>query len=69
VPQSFVNLGLGASSIQLFASGIYGLAKLIFTIVLIVCFADSLGRRRFSLWTYVVLSVSMCYVGRLSIVQ
>ena len=62
-PQIFANLGLGSSSIQLFGTGIYGLAKLIATIVFIVFVADSFGRRRSLLCSSVVLSVCMFYVG------
>lgn len=48
---------------QLFATGIYGLAKLVFTIVFIVFLSDSLGRRKSLIYSSVVLSLCMLYVG------
>jgi sugar porter (SP) family MFS transporter len=62
-PQIFRNLGLTGSSVSLFATGIYGVVKLVAVIVFLVFIADSLGRRRSLLWTSVAQGLCMLYIG------
>jgi hypothetical protein len=56
-------LGLTGSSVSLFATGIYGVVKLVAVIVFLVFIADSLGRRRSLLWTSVAQGLCMLYIG------
>jgi hypothetical protein len=50
----FKSVGLSESSVGLFATGIYGIVKLVSCFVFIFFVTDSLGRRRSLLWTGVV---------------
>jgi hypothetical protein len=53
-PEIFKSVGLSESSVGLFATGIYGIVKLISCFIFIFFVTDSLGRRRSLLWTGVV---------------
>lgn len=48
---------------ELFATGIYGLVKLIGVAVFLVLVADSLGRRRSLIWTGIAQGLAMLYIG------
>lgn len=48
---------------ELFATGIYGLVKLIGVAVFLVFVADSLGRRRSLIWTGIAQACAMLYIG------
>lgn len=62
-PQIFKNLGITGNSTNLFATGIYGIVKMVACATFLVFVADSLGRRRSLLCTSVVQGLSMLYVG------
>lgn len=47
----------------LFATGIYGVVKLVAITVFLLFVADSLGRRRSLLWTSIAQSLCMLYIG------
>jgi hypothetical protein len=53
-PEIFKSFGLSESSVGLFATGIYGIVKLVSCFIFIFFVTDSLGRRRSLLWTGVV---------------
>lgn len=48
------SVGLSGPSIGLFATGIYGIVKMIACAIFIVFVSDSLGRRKSLLWTAIV---------------
>jgi len=62
-PQIFENLGLNGTESGLFATGVYGIVKMVMCFCFLVFAADSLGRRRSLLWTSVAMAASMMYVG------
>lgn len=45
------------------ATGIYGLLKLCSCATYLIFFADSLGRRKSTLWTAIALACVMVYIG------
>jgi len=62
-PQIFKNLGLSGTSVGLFATGIYGVIKMLMCGLFLIFAADSLGRRKSLLWTSIAMGLSMMYVG------
>lgn len=62
-PTIFASVGLSGSSVGLFATGIYGIVKMISCAVFIFFVTDSLGRRKSLLWTGLVQGVALFYVG------
>ncbi|KAI8284287.1 hypothetical protein K4K56_010207 [Colletotrichum sp. SAR 10_98] len=62
-PQIFATLGVEGTENELFATGIYGLVKLITVLVFLIFVADSLGRRKSLLWTGIGQALTMLYVG------
>nr|OQO19490.1 hypothetical protein B0A51_11536 [Rachicladosporium sp. CCFEE 5018] len=62
-PQIFKNLGLNGTESGLFATGIYGVVKMVMCACFLVFAADSLGRRRSLLWTSIAMGSAMLYVG------
>ncbi|GKT47530.1 putative quinate permease [Colletotrichum spaethianum] len=62
-PQIFASLGVEGTQNELFATGIYGLVKLIAVAVFLLFVADSLGRRRSLLWTGIGQGSTMLYIG------
>lgn len=62
-PMIFQQLGLKGDSVSLFATGIYGLVKMIACAVFLLLAADSLGRRRSLLWTSIAQGAAMLYIG------
>lgn len=62
-PTIFENLGINGTSTNLFATGVYGIVKLVACLIFIIFAADSLGRRRALLITAVIQALSMLYVG------
>ncbi|KAJ5709971.1 hypothetical protein N7493_009563 [Penicillium malachiteum] len=62
-PQIFKNLGVTGNATNLFATGVYGIVKMISCGVFLVFVADSLGRRRSLLWTSVAQGLAMLYIG------
>ena len=51
------------TSVQLFATGVYGIVKTVGCFIFLVFLADSLGRRRSLLWTSAAQAISMYIVG------
>ncbi|KNG82378.1 sugar transporter [Aspergillus nomiae NRRL 13137] len=62
-PQIFKNLGITGNTTGLFATGVYGIVKMVACAVFLVFVADSLGRRRSLLWTSVAQGLAMLYIG------
>jgi sugar porter (SP) family MFS transporter len=62
-PQIFQNLGLVGKSTGLFATGIYGVVKMVACAAFLLFAADSLGRRRSLLWTSIAQGSAMMYIG------
>jgi hypothetical protein len=51
------------TDVQLFATGVYGIVKVVGCFIFLVFVADSLGRRRSLLWTSAAQAISMYIVG------
>jgi sugar porter (SP) family MFS transporter len=62
-PQIFKNLGIQGTSTGLFATGIYGVVKMVTCAAFLLFAADSLGRRRSLLWTSIAQGTAMMYIG------
>lgn len=62
-PQISKNLGLNGTQAGLFAASVYGIVKMTMCACFLVLAADSLGRRRFGLWTSIATELAMLYVG------
>lgn len=62
-PQIFQNLGVKGNATNLFATGIYGIVKMVSCAAFLIFVADSLGRRRSLLWTSVAQALAMLYIG------
>ncbi|KAF1941284.1 quinate permease [Clathrospora elynae] len=62
-PQIFSALGLKGNVNKLFATGIYGIVKMVSCLAFLIFAADSLGRRRSLLWTSIAQGLAMYYIG------
>ncbi|CAG8959417.1 hypothetical protein HYFRA_00001315 [Hymenoscyphus fraxineus] len=62
-PQIFANLGIRKEQQGLFATGIYGVVKMVTCAVFLLVAADSLGRRRSLLWTSIAQGLAMFVIG------
>ncbi|KAJ5763962.1 hypothetical protein N7533_002643 [Penicillium manginii] len=62
-PQIFKNLGIVGTATNLFATGVYGIVKMVSCGVFLIFVADSLGRRRSLLWTSIAQGLAMLYIG------
>lgn len=62
-PQIFRALGLEGNEVKLFATGIYGIVKMVGCLCFLIFAADSLGRRRSLLWTSIAQGLAMYYIG------
>ncbi|KAH8205185.1 hypothetical protein TruAng_000597 [Truncatella angustata] len=62
-PQMFQSLGMNSTESSLFATGIYGVVKVVACLAFLIFAADSLGRRKSLLWTSIALSISMFVIG------
>lgn len=62
-PQIFKSLGLAGNDVKLFATGIYGVVKMVGCLAFLIFAVDSLGRRRSLLWTSIAQGCAMFYVG------
>lgn len=62
-PQIFENLGLDGTTSSLFATGVYGIVKMVTCAAFLLFVADSLGRRRSLLWTSIAQGIAMFYIG------
>lgn len=62
-PTIFVNLGVTGTNTSLFATGIYGLIKVLSCAIFLITAADSLGRRKSLLWTSIAQGACMFIIG------
>ncbi|KAF4534912.1 Quinate permease [Lasiodiplodia theobromae] len=62
-PQIFRSLGIPSAETGLFATGIYGIVKMVTCACFLLFVADSLGRRRSLLWTSIAQGACMYYIG------
>lgn len=62
-PQIFKALGLEGNEVKLFATGIYGIVKMVACLCFLIFAVDSLGRRRSLLWTSIAQGLAMFYIG------
>lgn len=62
-PQIFQALGMTGTTVSLFATGVYGIVKVVGCALFLVFCADSLGRRRSLLWTSVAQALTMYIIG------
>jgi hypothetical protein len=59
----FQTLGMNGTQSSLFATGIYGVVKVVACLAFLIFAADSLGRRMSLLWTSIALSICMFIIG------
>lgn len=62
-PVIFSNLGITGTAQSLFATGVYGIVKMVSCIIFIVFLADTLGRKWSFIWTGVFMGIVMFYLG------
>ncbi|PQE08951.1 quinate permease protein [Rutstroemia sp. NJR-2017a WRK4] len=62
-PKIFQNLGIDSATSGLFATGIYGVVKMVTCAAFLLLAADSLGRRRSLLWTSIAQGTAMFVIG------
>ncbi|KAF1958909.1 general substrate transporter [Byssothecium circinans] len=62
-PLIFKALGIVGINTPLFATGIYGVVKMVACAAFLLFAADSLGRRRSLLWTSIAQGLAMFYIG------
>ncbi|UZP42266.1 hypothetical protein NXS19_010082 [Fusarium pseudograminearum] len=62
-PQIFQSLGMTGTTVSLFATGVYGIVKVLGCATFLIFFADSLGRRRSLLWTSAAQFLAMYIIG------
>lgn len=54
---------MSGTAVQLFATGVYGIVKVVGCFIFLVFAADSLGRRWSLLWTSAAQAIAMYIVG------
>ncbi|KAF3159385.1 hypothetical protein TWF788_003794 [Orbilia oligospora] len=59
----FNNLGITGTQNGLFATGIYGIVKMVSCFCFLLVAVDSLGRRRSLIWTSIGMGICMFYIG------
>jgi hypothetical protein len=62
-PQIFQSLGMTGTTVSLFATGVYGIVKVLGCATFLIFCADSLGRRRSLLWTSAAQAFTMYIIG------
>jgi hypothetical protein len=62
-PVIFEDLGLPSATSSLFATGVYGVVKMVTCGAFLLLAADSLGRRRSLLWTSIAQALAMFVIG------
>jgi len=62
-PTIFTDLGVTGNANSLFATGVYGIVKMVSCFLFLVFLADSLGRKRSFIWTGIAMGVAMFYLG------
>lgn len=66
-PMIFRDLGLSSTTTALFAQGIYGVVKVVTCLIFIFFLADSLGRRMSFIWSGILQSFCMLFLGFVSL--
>jgi hypothetical protein len=66
-PKLFESLGLGSTTTALFAQGVYGIVKVVSCLIFVFFLADTLGRRISLMWSGMVQSFAMFFVGFVSL--
>lgn len=62
-PNIFTDLGVTGNANSLFATGVYGIVKMVSCFLFLVFLADTLGRKRSFIWTGVAMGIAMYYIG------
>jgi hypothetical protein len=62
-PTIFTDLGVTGNTNSLFATGVYGIVKMVSCGLFLFFLADSLGRKRSFIWTGIAMGVAMFYLG------
>ena len=62
-PLIFSALGVVGNANSLFATGVYGIVKMVSCFLFLVFLADSLGRKKSLLWTAIGMGIAMFYIG------
>ncbi|ORY71176.1 general substrate transporter [Pseudomassariella vexata] len=62
-PQIFQAMGIGGTDNPLFATGVYGIVKVVACLAFLIFAADSLGRRKSLLWTSIAQAICMFIIG------
>jgi hypothetical protein len=62
-PTIFTDLGITGNANSLFATGIYGIVKMVSCGLFLIFLADSLGRKKSFIWTGAVMAIMMFYLG------
>ncbi|KAI9659319.1 MAG: hypothetical protein M1821_001577 [Bathelium mastoideum] len=62
-PTIFTDLGVTGNANSLFATGIYGIVKMVSCALFLAFLADTLGRKKSFLWTGIAMGIAMFYLG------
>jgi len=62
-PTIFADLGLSSNTTSLFATGVYGIVKMVSCGLFLIFLADTLGRKLSFVWTGVFMGIMMFYLG------
>lgn len=62
-PLMFQNMGIDKRGAGLFATGIYGVVKVVSCTIFLLFMADTIGRRRSLLWTSIGQGICMFFIG------
>jgi hypothetical protein len=62
-PLIFEDLGISSTTSSLFATGVYGIVKMVTCGAFLLLAADSLGRRKSLLWTSIAQGLAMFVIG------
>ncbi|MCJ1306859.1 hypothetical protein MMC25_000503 [Agyrium rufum] len=62
-PTIFTDLGIAGNANSIFATGVYGIVKMVSCGLFLLFLADTLGRKRSLMWTGVAMGIAMFYIG------
>lgn len=62
-PTIFTDLGITGEANGLFATGVYGIVKMVACGLFLVFLADTLGRKKSFIWTGIAMGIAMFYEG------
>ena len=62
-PTIFTDLGVTGNANSLFATGFYGIVKMVSCFLFLAFLADTLGRKKSFIWTGLAMFVAMYYLG------